>query len=260
MMSDQTSAHCSDEELNDWIDGRLDASTRQRVARHCAACAYCVAQADALRAVVSAARSAPESILPPDVDALERAIVARLGARAQAPAEPRARVLALHAEPMTPDVTPAATSIARPARRRTALLIAAGLALVAASSLVTARLVQREAAPTVARAPQSPVPPPSLPAIVRPAVSPTEVAALREETDLTLAALRAAAAAGDRVLAAETLRVLERSLTTIDAAIAEAEAALARDPGNAALAGLLARTYERKRELVRRGAVLGSRS
>jgi hypothetical protein len=97
-------------------------------------------------------------------------------------------------------------------------------------------------------------------AVVRPAVSATEVAELREETDVTLSALRAAVAGGDRVLAAETLRVLERSLTTIDAAIVEAESALARDPGNSALAELIARTYERKRELVRRGAVLGSRS
>ncbi|MDF1505826.1 hypothetical protein, partial [Roseisolibacter sp. H3M3-2] len=85
-------------------------------------------------------------------------------------------------------------------------------------------------------------------------------AGLRVETDHTLVALLAGAAAGDRLLAAETLRVLERALATVDAAIAEAEAALARDPGNAALSDLLARTYERKQALVRRGALLGSRS
>jgi anti-sigma factor RsiW len=253
MTSHRTTAHCSDEELNDWIDGRLDASTGERVRRHCAACGECTAQADALRAVVAAARSAPDAILPPDVDAMERAIVARLAASAPAVVDAPARVLALHA-------TSAAPARARPARRRTALLIAAGLALMAASSLVTARLVRQDAAPAIARAPE---PRPSTPvqsAVVRPAVSATEVAELREETDVTLSALRAAVAGGDRVLAAETLRVLERSLATIDAAIVEAESALARDPGNAALAELIARTYERKRELVRRGAVLGSRS
>ncbi len=250
MTSDQTTAHCSDEELNDWIDWRLDGSARERVARHCAGCADCSAQADALRALLAAARSAPESIQPPDVDAMERAIVARL-AGAPSSVDVPARVLALHP-------TPAAASTVRPARRRTAALIAAGLALMAASSLVTARLVRHDATPAIARAPESRVAPLPMPT-VRPAAS-TEVTQLRMETDRTLSALRAAAAAGDRVLAAETLRVLERSLSTIDAAIEEAESALAHDPGNVALAELLSRTYERKRELVRRGAVLGSRS
>jgi hypothetical protein len=228
------------------------------VRRHCAACAECTAQADALRAVVAAARSAPDSILPPDVDAMERAIVARLAASAPAAVDAPARVLSLHATAAAPPMARPARR--RPASRRTALLIAAGLALMAASSLVTARLVRRDAAPALARAPEPRPPTPVQPAVARPAVSATEVAELREETDVTLSVLRAAVAGGDRVLAAETLRVLERSLATIDAAIAEAESALARDPGNGALAELIARTYERKRELVRRGAVLGSRS
>lgn len=227
--------HCSDDALGDWIDGRLDADARATVARHCAACAACADRAAALRRVVDAARHAPAEILPPDADALERAIGDAIRARG---ARPTLRVES-HA----------------PARRTMATVwrIAAVLLLMATTAAITARLVRRASPPAVAvtHAPDS------APAPVQPAA---DVAALRVETDRTLEVLRAAAATGDRVLAAETLRALERSLATIDAAIAEADAALARDPGNAALAELLSRTYARKRELVRRGASLGSRS
>ncbi|MGZ8378646.1 MAG: hypothetical protein ACXW61_11280 [Gemmatirosa sp.] len=250
------SPHCSDEALNDWIDGRLDAAARESAARHCATCAACADRLAALRRVVAAAQSAPASIAPPDAAALERAITAAIADRAHraAPAAAATRSPTPHA----------------PARRSfgsmpTAWRIAAGIAVVATTAgltaVVTARLVRD--APTV---------PPTVPATVataQPASRETppdaarlaaNVASLRIETDHTLDALRTAATAGDRVLAAETLRVLEQSLRTIDAAIAEADAALARDPNNAALAALLAGTYERKRELVRRGALLGSRS
>jgi len=231
MTPPMSSPHCSDEALNDWIDGRLDAAARAAVTRHCATCDSCAGRAAALRRVVAAARQAPSEIAPPDPAALERAIAAAIAA-------PR------HAE---------VRALPRPSRvRAIAWRLAAGIALVATTAAVTARLVRRDA-PTVAVAP-APVPARDDARLA------ANVASLRIETDNTLAALRAAAGAGDRVLAAETLRVLERSLATVDTAIAEAHAALARDPGNAALSELLTRTYERKRELVRRGALLGSRS
>lgn len=236
--------HCPDESLHDWIDDRLDAAAREAVTRHCATCPACADRAAALRRVVAAARAAPPAIAPPDPAALERAILAAVAAQ---------RRPAAHAAPRAP--------IATRRRRAIAWRLAAGIALVATTAAVTARLVRRDAPAVAATAgtPRDARPPAATP--VRDAMrTPVDVAALRIETDHTLAALRAAAAAGDQVLAAETLRVLERSLATIDAAIAEADAALARDPGNAALAALLARTYERKRELVLRGAMLGSRS
>lgn len=61
-------------------------------------------------------------------------------------------------------------------------------------------------------------------------------------------------------LSPATVRVLEQSLAAIDAAIAEARAALAADPANSALAELLAVQYEHKLELLQRVARLSSTS
>jgi hypothetical protein len=276
---------CPDEgALHDWLDGRLDAAARDAVARHVDACATCAAESAALRRVRDVARAAPAAILPPDPDALERAIMEAVAARAATAATaggtPRATpATAAAATPVTTAAPPAEPPGAPPAWSRrprarrwgTAALLGAVAATAVVTASLTARLVGRGApAPTVAGAPAvTPAPrtaPPVAPSAASPVTPPVvpaahiDLDALRLETDHTLAALRAAAAAGDQVLAAETLRVLERALATVDTAIAEAEGALARDPGNAALAELLARTYERKQSLVRRGALLGSRS
>jgi hypothetical protein len=57
-------------------------------------------------------------------------------------------------------------------------------------------------------------------------------------------------------LSPQTRAVLERSLTTIDAAIAEARAALAADPANAAIVDILSAHYEKKIDLLQRAAEL----
>jgi hypothetical protein len=59
-------------------------------------------------------------------------------------------------------------------------------------------------------------------------------------------------------LAPSTVRVVERSLATIDSAIAEARAALAADPANEALVRILSAHYERKVELLQRATELSS--
>ena len=58
------------------------------------------------------------------------------------------------------------------------------------------------------------------------------------------------------LLSASTIAIVERSLRVSDSAIAEARAALARDPGNSALARLFASNYERKIDLLRRATEL----
>jgi hypothetical protein len=66
-----------------------------------------------------------------------------------------------------------------------------------------------------------------------------------DELRRTLEAQRAA-------LSPATIRVLERSLATIDTAIAEARAALVSDPANQILVKILSANYERKVELLKR--------
>jgi hypothetical protein len=61
-------------------------------------------------------------------------------------------------------------------------------------------------------------------------------------------------------LAPETVAQVERSLATIDTAIAEARAALARDPGNRDIVVLLAARWEQRLDLLRRATELPPRS
>ena len=61
-------------------------------------------------------------------------------------------------------------------------------------------------------------------------------------------------------LSPATVRVLERSLATIDTAIAEARQALAADPANQILIKILSANYERKVELLKRATELPSSS
>ena len=57
-------------------------------------------------------------------------------------------------------------------------------------------------------------------------------------------------------LAPETIATVEAALRVVDSAIAEGRAALARDPGNAMLAELLAVTYRQKVDVLRRAVAL----
>ena len=61
-------------------------------------------------------------------------------------------------------------------------------------------------------------------------------------------------------LAPSTVATVERSLRIADSAIAEARAALERDPANRVLADLLVSNYERKIDLLRRATELAPRT
>ena len=61
-------------------------------------------------------------------------------------------------------------------------------------------------------------------------------------------------------LAPSTVATVERSLRIADSAIAEARAALERDPSNAVLAGLFTSNYERKIDVLRRATELAPRT
>src|SRR5690606_33253651 len=87
-----------------------------------------------------------------------------------------------------------------------------------------------------------------------------EFAAVEARYVLATAALRQTLDERQGQLAPATIRTVERSLATIDTAIAEARAALVRDPSNAALSRLLASSYEQKVTLLRRASELSPRS
>lgn len=133
-------------------------------------------------------------------------------------------------------------------------LLAASVALALAGGGGAWLLAHRGAAPALAERP-------ALPAAPRPASIPASantVGAHRPTYDQTITELREAVARGRKGLDTTTVRVLDRNLAIIDAAIAEAQRALAADPGNAYLNSHLARTRARKVSLLRQAAVLAA--
>jgi len=128
------------------------------------------------------------------------------------------------------------------------LLAAAALFLVVLSSAVTTLLVRRPPV-LIVRRESTPMPTTvaALPAPVR-AVDADYAGAIRELNE-SLAEHRVQ-------LDPTTIAKVEASLHVIDLAIAEARQALAADPSSLTLHDLLAATYERKVELLRRASAL----
>jgi hypothetical protein len=210
------------ERLSAYVDGDLEGDARLAAEAHLAACAECRSAVQDLRRVVSLARALDDR--PPAQD-LWPAVAERIGAA------PRA------------DIVPLA-----PRRRRFAFsvpqLAAAGVALslLSAAAAGTAVRFLAPAAPlTVAAGPGT---------MVRNVADPSAPYddAIRELEGL-LSARR-----GD--LDSTTVRTVEMSLHVIDLAIAQARAAVERDPNNVYLNGHLQSTLDRKLDLLRRATML----
>lgn len=215
-MTIDTQSHPSFEQLSDFVDGGLTPEARREIETHLARCARCARDRDRLEALLVRSRALPAEVEPP----------AELWSTVQRELVP----------------TPTSTT------RRAWLLAAAALLLVAVSSAVTALLVRRP--PTIVvrheetAAPMAVV---RLPMAAR-AVDADYQAVIRE-LDESLAQRRAQ-------LAPETIAKVEASLRVVDEAIGEARRALAADPANRDLVDLLAASYERKLELLRRASEL----
>lgn len=229
--------------LSEYLDGTLAADERAACAAHLAQCAACRATLDELTEVVGSLRTLATTPLVPDAGADDswQALAARLPAR-------RAR---------WPGPTPwlaAAAAIA---------LVAVGVVLGRQAAPALARRTDRPPAPPTAAAPDAAAPR-MLAATDTPTAGPgaatTALAAARTARpsyDVSVRELEALLAAERATLAPETVAILERSLRTIDAAIADAQRAVASDPANPYLESHLARTRARKLALLRQAVQLG---
>ena len=203
--------------LSEYVDGELDAPTRQALEAHLATCAECRATREALERVVVRARRV--RYREPARD-LWGAIEATIG-----DGSPRVRERRLVTMPLSRLLAAAAVVAA----------VAGGFAWTIAS---------RRAAPSGVVAVRD-----SMPAIGTTSGGPTlAVASYRDAA----ADLERAFEAGRGSLRPETTRVIEENLRTIDLAIAQADSALRRDPGSAYLNQYLAATMQRKLKLLRR--------
>jgi hypothetical protein len=91
-------------------------------------------------------------------------------------------------------------------------------------------------------------------------VLPASFLATEDEYARTIDELRVAVDAQRANLSPETIRTVDHSLAVVDTAIAEARAALIADPNNRTLVDLLASSYQRKLDLLRRTSELSSKS
>jgi len=210
------------ERLSAYVDGELDGEARLAVEAHLTACGECRSAVQDLRRVVSLARALDDR--PPAQD-LWPAIAERIGAA------PRA------------DIVPLA-----PRRRRFAFsvpqLAAAGVALSLFSAAAAGTAIHF-------LAPAAPVSVAAVPATLVRNVS--DPAAPYDDAIRELEGLLSARR-GD--LDTTTVRTVEMSLHVIDQAIAQARAAVERDPNNVYLNGHLWSTLDRKLDLLRRATML----
>jgi anti-sigma factor RsiW len=215
-MTHDNQSHPSFDELNDFVDDRLSPSSRLDVETHLALCSRCARDRDRLEALLDQSQSLPAEVEPP-------------------------------AE-IWSGVHQRITGASALGRHRAWLLAVAALLLVAVSSAVTALLLRRPQTVAVRQpAPAAPLAAVRLPVAAR-AVDADYQAVIRE-LDESLAQRRAQ-------LAPQTIAKVEASLRVVDQAIGEARHALAADPANRDLVDLLAASYERKLELLRRATEL----
>jgi negative regulator of sigma E activity len=229
-----TPGHWTDR-LSDYLDRELTAAEEAAADEHLLDCAACRDTLAELREVRARARRLAPS--HPDTD-LWPAIAAAIGS------EPVVRPT---------DVTP----LRRSRRYSFSLpqLAAAGIALAALSgSGVWLAGGKGDAPAAVAQADSAPT-----------TSMPDRDASLRSASvratatyDAAIGDLEAVLRSGRAQLDPATVTVLETNLALIDSAIAEAQRAIAADPANTYLNSHLARTMQRKLELLRRAATLAT--
>ncbi|HUF31411.1 MAG TPA: zf-HC2 domain-containing protein [Gemmatimonadaceae bacterium] len=217
--------HPSEATLNELADGTLEGRERARAEAHLASCLSCASAVKRIAALTARARALPRDVPPPDGAWKEVRQAVLAGRRRQGAGN------------------------AAPRRRGMGVAIAAAALLVALSSATTFWLTH-EGTPRESPARTVSEPPASL----------AEFAPVEARYVLATDALRQTLDERRELLDPATVRTVERSLATIDVAIAEARAALVRDPANAALSRLLASSYEQKVTLLRRASELPPRS
>jgi anti-sigma factor RsiW len=214
--------------LSDYMDGELLPADVEALEAHLLECADCGRALHELRAVV--ARAGQVIDRPPETD-LWPGIAARMAVdHATAVGPTRSRRLSF--------------SIPQ--------LVAASLVLMLLSGSTMYLMLKQDGAPQFAatsRPAESGAPVTTDRALAMPVAVRSPAA---DNYDVAINELEEALASGSSRLDTATVRVLESNLTIIDGAIAEAQAALGRDPGNPYLNHYLDQTMQKKIQLLRR--------
>lgn len=226
------SRHPDPDRLQEYLADLLCREERAELEAHLAACAECTGEVVRERALSRALATLPRSIAP------GRDLLAGINAAIDAG----------QTAPLEPHPGSGRRSIAAP---RFALA-AAALLLIALSALVTMLLVQpRDQRPLARGAGPEPAGQATNP-VVR------EVLATEPSYAAAAAELERALAAGRGRLDPGTVRLIDANLRVVEQALAEARAALHRDPNNASVAELLQHAQEQKLALLRRATRAGT--
>ncbi len=226
------SGHIPPERMHDLVDGLVPEAERRALDEHLSSCPACRDELARLRELVGALGALPTDAETPS--GLWAGIEARIGATAPA------------------DATSAATVVPFPGTRQAArrvsltlpqLAAAAVVVAVVSAGLVWATLSGRGGAePELARTEEAD------------AGATARMVASGGGYAQALAELESIVQRGRASLAPETLAALERSLATVDSAIAEVEEALRNDPNSELLARLLATHQGAKLRTLRHAA------
>ena len=206
------------ERLSEYLDGDLAHDEQVALEAHLDGCAECGAVLDELRAVVATARRLPD--LPPSRD-LWPEVSART--RGVVPFSPRVR----RAAPAWARLAAAAALFAAVGSGLTWFAMSRGPG-ASAVPVATTDVPGRATTRTVSDRPRG--------------------------TDAAVAELEQVIRQGESRLDTATVRIVTENLARIDSAIAQAQRALAADPGNAYVSRHLANTERRKIELLRTAA------
>jgi len=142
-------------------------------------------------------------------------------------------------------------AVSRHVWQRPIFLAAAGLVLVAASSITTAIVIGGRSDKASSMTTAMETPRSSAPATL------AEFTARENDYIATVNALSQTIESAHVELAPETIVKLKESIRIIDDAIIEARRALAADPSNKALIDILSTSYDQKVDLLRRTAEMG---
>ena len=222
--------------LSEYVDGELSGSDLRALEAHLATCTACTRTLEELRRVVARAGALEDR--PPQKD-LWAGVARRIGV--SVPSE-------------VVDLTERREHRRRRFSFSVPQLAAAAVVLVMGSGVgVWAMMEMRRQPPAVGGQPIAVSPQSNVSAVAW--VDSTQAA-----FDQSVTQLRQALEEGRGHLDTVTVRVLEENLRAIDAAIAQARAALAVDPGSAYLSQHLAKTMRTKLDLLRRAQSIAVRS
>jgi len=213
--------------LSEYIDGELDSAEQAALEEHLATCGHCYATLGDLRQVVARAQQLEDRKPTKDLWGGIRAGIARSEPRRDAPVVAKRRF-----------------SFSVPQ------LLAASIALMlmtGSGMWVALHQPARTATPDVIAGRET-------------RRTPNVNVNWTRSTDAAIADLQVALDQNEKRLDTATVRVVRQNLAIIDRAIADARAALDKDPGNTYLSLHLADTMRRKVELLRRVNDLAARS